>query len=471
MSRHIDIGMLVGEARLVALTRDIGIFLGRMAREEIRPPPDALATVRTGFTDCLAVLVAGWDEPSVRVVCRTAGLPDAASWEAALRLSPPAAGLVLGTAAHVLDYDDTGLNGHPSAVLVPAVLAEAQATGAGGAAMAAAYVAGYEIWASLIERDPDLHHIKGWHPSAVFGAMAATAAAAVLRGLDAATASHAIGIAASLAGGLTANFGSMTKSFQLGRAIASGLEAVRYAQAGLTSAADAIEHECGFLRAFSPRGAADTASPIRLGESWRILRSGVNIKLWPMCYAAHRLIDATIGLCRAHPLAPEAVASIEVELGVAQARMLREHAPRTPLEAKFSAEFAVAAAIVAGACGTAQLTAEFLARPALRELFAKLRIGVREGANPDEPTLSPADRVRLVLRDGTVLDSGPVALPPGHFRRPATAAALREKFDDCTAGRLSPAAASRLFEACQRIERLGGVADLLAAPAEAAKAA
>jgi 2-methylcitrate dehydratase PrpD len=455
----------------VALTRDIGIFLAAMARGDLRPPQDTLATVRTGFTDCLAVLVAGWDEPAVRVVRGVAGLPGSAAWQDALRLPPPAAGLVLGTSAHVLDYDDTGLNGHPSAVLVPAVLAEAQSTGADGAAMAAAYVAGYEIWAALIGRDPDLHHIKGWHPSAVFGAMAATAASAVLRRLDAATAAHAIGIAASLAGGLTANFGSMTKSFQLGRAIASGLEAVRYAQAGLTSAADAIEHECGFLRAFSPRGAADIASPIRLGEQWRILRSGVNVKLWPMCYAAHRLIDATMGLCRAHTVPPEAVAAIEVELGVAQARMLREHAPRLPLEAKFSAEFAVAAVIVAGGCGTAQLTTDFLARPALRDLFTKMRITVREGANPDEPTLSPADTVRLVLRDGTVLDSGPVALPPGHFKRPATPAALREKFDDCTTGRMSPAAADLLFEACQHIEVLGSVADLLVAPAEAAKAA
>ena len=82
--------------------------------------------------------------------------------------------------------------------------------------MIAAYVAGYEVWAELIARDQDQHHRKGWHPSAVFGPVAAAAAAAVLRRLDAARASHAVGIAASLAGGVVANFGSMTKSFQVG---------------------------------------------------------------------------------------------------------------------------------------------------------------------------------------------------------------------------------------------------------------
>ncbi len=445
----------------MGLTSDIGIFLAAMASGGRAPPPPALATVRTGFTDCMAVLVAGWDQPPVRIVRRVAGLHEGAGWEAALHLSAPLAATALGAAAHVLDYDDTGLNGHPSAVLVPAILAEAAATGADGAAMAAAYVAGYEIWASLIEREPDLHHVKGWHPSAVFGTLAAAAAGAVLRRLDAATAAHAIGIAASLAGGLTANFGSMTKSFQLGRALATGLDAVRFAQAGLTSAPDAIEHESGFLRAFSPRGRVDVASPLRLGEAWRILRSGVNVKLWPMCYAAHRLIDAAQKLRAGREIAPEDVATIEIETGIAQARMLREHAPRTSLEAKFSAEFAVAAVLVAGDCGTGQLSAAFLDRPDLRALFAQTRIVPQDGQNPDEPTLAPSDRVRLTLRSGEVLDSGPIELPPGHFRRPATAAALRRKFDDCTAGHLTEAAAVRLFDACQRIDRLPGIAALL----------
>jgi hypothetical protein len=69
--------------------------------------------------------------------------------------------------------------------------------------------------------------------------------------------------------------------------------------------------------------------------------------------------------------------------------------------------------------------------------------------------------VWLFLTNGDVLDSGPVALPPGHFKRPASAAALRRKFDECTAGRLAGSAAAQLFEACQRIDRLRGIDDLL----------
>ena len=101
-----------------------------------------------------------------------------------IRAAPPSA-LVYGVAAHALDYDDTALSGHPSAILVPAILAEANVTGADGRAMITAYAAGYEVWADPIRRDQNQHHRKGWHPSAMFGTIAAACASAVLRKLDA----------------------------------------------------------------------------------------------------------------------------------------------------------------------------------------------------------------------------------------------------------------------------------------------
>ena len=99
----------------------------------------------------------------------------------------------------------------------------ASACGASGAELIAAYVAGYETWGELASRDADKHHGKGWHPSAVFGAVAAAAAGARLAKLDAARTTHALAAAASMAGGLTANFGSMMKPLQVARAAQSGL--------------------------------------------------------------------------------------------------------------------------------------------------------------------------------------------------------------------------------------------------------
>jgi 2-methylcitrate dehydratase PrpD len=447
----------------MGLTQEIGAFLGGMRAGRV--PDAARATIRTGFTDCLGVATAGWRDAAPSLLRGMLPGCDETDWTRFLATSPAAApdvGQVLGTAAHALDYDDVALNGHPSAVLVPAVLAEARATGADGAAMEAAYLAGYEVWAELVARDADLHHARGWHPSAVFGTLASAAASAVLRGQGAATAARAIGIAASMASGLVANFGSMTKPYQLGRAVRSGLEATRLAEAGLTSAADAIEHPSGFLAAFSPKSAVDRTSPAKLGTEWRMLARGLNVKLYPMCYATHRVLDAMGDLCRTHDIVPARIATVEIEIGATQAAMLRNHAPRTPAEAKFSAEFAVAAMAVARRCGLTEMDPGFVLRPDVQAMFPKVSIATLDGRDPDETSLSPFDRVRITMADGSVLDSGPVTHPRGNLRRPASATELRGKFDDCArAGGMAPDRAGKIFARGQTLGALPNVAALV----------
>jgi 2-methylcitrate dehydratase PrpD len=437
------------------LTRDIGRFLADIRYERL--PQQAIPIVCTGFTDCVGVLIAGLRQPATAAVARAFGIPlDIAAMArfAGPAASAPERALLFGTAAHALDYDDTALSGHPSAVLVPAILAEADEVGADGPAMVVAYAAGYEVWADLISRDRDQHHRKGWHPSAVFGAVAAAGASAVLRKLNSDEASRAVGIAASLAGGVAANFGSMTKPYQVGRAAQSGLVATRLAQAGLTSSDDAIEHDLGFLCAVSPHGAVDTRSAARLGIEWRILRIGLNIKLYPMCYATHRGIDAMLDLCSAHHLRAADIASVDVELGEAQAAMLRNHRPQNSLDAKFSLEFALAAAAVAGRCTMWELSDSFVQRPEVQGFFSKVRVTTLAEKDIDEPAFSPFERVHVVLRDGRRITSDPIQHPRGHFRRPLDRAGLWQKFEDCAAPVLPPNQSRHLFETLQALPHL-----------------
>jgi aconitate decarboxylase len=340
---------------------------------------------------------------------------------------------------------------------VPAILAEAQATRANGRDMIAAYVAGYEVWAELISRDQDQHHRKGWHPSAVFGPLAAASAVAVLKRLSAEQASQAVAIAASLAGGGVGNFGSMTKPFQLGRAAQSGLLAARLAEAGLTAAPDAIEHEAGFLAAISPRGRVDRESPTKFGAEWRILRHGLNLKLYPMCYGTHRILDGIRELRTVHGFAAPEIAAIEVQLGDAEATMLRNHRPRAPLEAKFSAEFAVAAMAIAGQCGSAELSEAFIGRDDVQDLMTRVSIKRVAGQNPDEPSHAPYNQVTVSLRDGASVTSGPIAHAVGNFRRPAPAEALWRKFEECAAENIGAAAARHLFHTLSELDRLASV--------------
>jgi 2-methylcitrate dehydratase PrpD len=440
----------------MGLTAEIGAFLADMRRMPL--PPETLEPVRAGFTDCIAVMIAGRDEPVSRIVAASVGAAVHSDRVLLDGIAAPDAALSYGTAAHALDYDDTGLSGHPSAVLVPAILAEAVETGASGESMARAYIAGYEVWGELIGRDKDQHHLKGWHPSATFGTIAAAAASAVLRGFDANTAATAVGVSASMAGGIVANFGTMTKPFQVGRAAQSGLQAARLAEAGFTAAPDAFEHKLGFLRAISPNRDVDIESPALLGREWRILEHGVNIKLYPVCYGAHRILDAMVDVMRGNALAADDITAVEAEMGETQAAILRNQRPQSALDAKFSAQFAMAAAAIAGRCGLSEVSDDFVQRPDVQAFLPKVSVTPILEKSEAEPAHSPFDRVRVTLRDNRAIASEPVVYPRGHFKNPVGADALWGKFADCVDG--APLDAKRLFDRLQSVDRLASVSHL-----------
>jgi 2-methylcitrate dehydratase PrpD len=444
------------------LTGRLAAFVAQPGFDHI--PDEAIRIVRSGFIDAIGTMLAGHGEPVTVLVhghvrAKRSTLAEAKLLLGEERAGAPEAALVNGVAAHALDYDDVALAGHPSTVLVPAVLAEGEATGASGLAAMRAYLIGYEVWAELLGREVDAHHTKGWHPTGVFGTVAAAAAAAHLLGLDAGRSRHALAIAASLAAGLTANFGTMTKPFHAGRAAANGIEAARLARAGMTAAPDALEHAGGFLAALSPRGNVDRARPPAVGRELSILEQGLSIKKYPMCYATHRVIDGVLDLARVNRVAAADVERVEATIGSAQAGMLRNHAPVTGLEAKFSLEFAVAAALVAGRVELSELTDEFVRRPAVREAMSRLSIATTETHCPLEPVFAFTDRVVLKLKDGRSLDSGEIRFARGNAKLPLRDEELRAKFMDCarTAAHVDAAA---LFERLARLERLAGVSEL-----------
>jgi len=454
---------MTGDRSSQGLTTQLAAFVAQPGLERV--PDEAIRIVRSGFIDTIATMLAGRDEPVTRLVREHVRAKRSSLAEASLLLGGERAGatdaaLVNGVAAHALDYDDVALAGHPSTVLVPAVLAEGEATGGSGLAAMRAYLVGYEVWAELIGREADAHHTKGWHPTGVFGTVAAAAAAANLRGLDAGVSRHALGIAASLASGLTANFGTMTKPLHAGRAAANGIEAVRLAQAGLTAAPDALEHAGGFLAALSPAGKVDRTRPAAgLGERLAILESGLSIKKYPMCYATHRVIDGVLDLARTHGIDASSVARVEATIGTTQAGMLRNHAPVTALEAKFSLEFAVAAALTAGKVGLSELTDEFVNRPVVRDTMGKLSLATTQARCPVEPAFAFSDRVALKLADGRTLDSGEIRFARGNAKLPLRDDDLRAKFMDCAAAARVPGAAA-WFEHLTRLERLPAVGQL-----------
>jgi 2-methylcitrate dehydratase PrpD len=394
-------------------------------------PATALSIARRGITDCVGVMIAGSTEPVVALTTQTLGLHGTGSRliPGGARCNAATAALINGIAGHVLDYDDVSMDGHPSAVLVPALLAEAEALNATGDKLLAAYVAGYETWGLLWGAAAAPLHSLGRHPSSSFGPLAAAAACAHLRGLNATQTAHALGLAAAQAGGLIANFGSMAKSFQVGRAAEAGLLAARLAAAGLTASSHVIEDSAGFLAVFS--GAApQTPTPPGFGDpNWWILDEALDIKLYPVCYATHRIVDCALQLVRdAAPDSAE-ISKITIRLGRLQSKILHSARPQTVLEAKFSPEFATAAVLLAGRVSAHELTQDFVTRPDVQALIHKTTRDLDEeiGAAP----FSPFDQTTLHLQNGTIITSAAVQNAAGSRYNPPDEATARQKFTDC----------------------------------------
>lgn len=433
------------------LTAELGRFVAALPGRTL--PAEAVATLRRGIADTVGVSFASAAEP---VLGHARSMIAASSQgEARLWTEPAAAGFASSAdaaffnavAGHALDFDDTGLDGHPSVVIAPVVLAEAERLGAHWSDVETAYAAGYETWAELVGRDEDKHHGKGWHPTAVFGAVACAAASACLRGLDAARASHALGIAASMSAGLVANFGSMTKPLQVGLAARNGIVAAQLAERGFTASPDALESPRGFLAALSPRGRVRLEGPVLAGEPWQLLRQGLNVKRYPVCYATHRIIDAALEL---HARLGDRVKDIEdvhARIGRLQAAMLRASRPDNALDAKFSAEFTIACALLRGHVDLQDLTDAGVNEPAVQALLRRVRVEVMEAVDAEEPLFSPEDRLTVRLVDGSSVEAEPVHRALGHASRPISSEALREKFISCARVSLQADAAEAWWKA------------------------
>ncbi len=178
---------------------------------------------------------------------------------------------------------------------------------------------------------------------------------------------------------------------------------------------------------------------------------------------------STRSACSTHSRA-DAVDSVEVTIGQAQAAMLRNHRPSTGLEAKFSMEFAIASALTARWAGLSELTDDFVRREAVQSLLPRVTLKVIDSVAEDDAAFAAYDQVRVRLTDGRELASPEIRFARGHWSLPLSRDELWTKFKDCTAGALAAGAAAALFEALQAIETVATISDLRRQPASRARA-
>ncbi|GAA4333272.1 MmgE/PrpD family protein [Pigmentiphaga soli] len=406
-----------------------------------RAAPSARHAVRRAVLDTVAVAAAAAGEPVaaaiVGLVRGRAGAGAAQVWSAPWRVDEEGAALANGTLAHALDYDDvaTPMRGHPSACLVPALMALGQPRGRTLEQLAVSYVAGFEVACTLGRAVMPAQYPRGWHTTATIGMLGAAAACAHLLGLDAGRTAHALGIAVSHASGTLENFGTMCKPLHAGHAAAAAVRCALLAEAGFTASPTALDGRQGYLALYGGPPTLNGALA-RLGrEPPAILETGIEIKKYPMCYAAHRALDGVLALRAEHGLALEDVARAEIAGSPRSFIPLVCPRPRAGLDARFSMPYAIAAALRDGAIRLGSFTDAAVLRPEIQDFME--RVDVREAEGPDTPRWTG---VALVLRDGRRLERRVERLRGG-LGQPLADAELVEKARDCFEYGGAPAAA------------------------------
>jgi 2-methylcitrate dehydratase PrpD len=247
----------------------------------------------------------------------------------------------------------------------------------------------------------------------------------------------------------------MVKPMHAGKAAADGIYAARFAAAGVEATSDAIEHAQGFLAALSPAGDFDVAAPPRLPpETWQLQTQGLSIKQYPVCYRAHRAIDAMLGVLRKHTVGAEDVAEIRVSFSKSHLVILKNHTPTTAIAAKFSIEFALACSLIRRCVSLGDLSDNFVKSRRVRDLMAKVVIDIDPVEAAGTSGYAPFDTVQLRLADGSVLKSDEVRHARGDAQAPLSADELWVKFADCVAWSKLKLDGKRLFDQLQRLEML-----------------
>jgi 2-methylcitrate dehydratase PrpD len=428
----------------------------------------ALAASAAGLADGVTDLVVGTGGRAEASVVGTAGRYPAAQ-----------AALVNGTLVHGLDFDDTHLPSiiHPSASIVPAVLAVGEATGATGNDLVAAAAVGIEVtvrtgMGGYLPDGENVFFERGWHATSICGALGAAAAAGRLLGLDAAGIGHAIAIAASFSGGLLESnrSGGTVKRLHCGWAAHAGVNAAQLAARGYTGPASVLEGRFGFYEAYLGGRFDPEAVTAGLGERWEL--PGIFFKPYPANHYTHAGIDAALAIReRDHP-ALDRIVRIELGSSASALRTIGEPraekiAPRSGYHAQFSGPFTVATALVGGG-GLGVWFDDFTDERARDERVLRLARLVETFVDPEADALFPRGFgafVRVHLDDGRVLEERVMANRGGP-ERPLSEAELRHKYMLNATRRISPSAATRIAEVVARLSHEGaGAAARLMEPA------
>jgi 2-methylcitrate dehydratase PrpD len=441
-------------------------------------PHDAAEKAKRTALDCIGAALAGVSEPVSQTVTgyikKLGGTAQASVFGAGVKVSVADAALANGCIAHALDYDDCGVKiGHPSVLVLPAVLSLGEHLGASGKDILTAYIVGLEVEGKLaLHADFKLMQARLNHQT-WYGSIGAAAACAKLLKLDVEKTRMALGIAANFACGLSANHGSMTGAMAAGNACRNGVTAALMAQAGIIANPNIIETQNGFYDTLVGVGHYDAERMADgLGKPLYLESPGIGLKKYPSCYHTHRALDGVFQLLEEHRLSDKDIAEVDVGTSDRAMRVLAFTEPATPYQAKYSMPYCIAAALVDHRVNLETFTSHKFEDPNMIETRKKVRLSFPDvpiwpglaDVGPD--TEFVGNPVTIRMKDGRNYNAR-VDIPRGDPGAPLTDDEVLAKYRDCGREQLDRRDIERsvgLIMELERVENIQTVVTTLNSP-------
>ncbi len=455
------------------LTRYVAEFIVNTTYPQI--PEEVIELGKKSILDGFGLALAGSRAGSgklTRTYLESLGLchPEATVAGSATKVPARFAAYANGIGIHADDYDDTqlaaapdrvyGLLTHPTAPVLPAALAAAEAAGASGRDLALAYHLGVEVECKIADAISPRHYEDGFHSTGTCGVFGAAAAAAKLRKLELGPALCALGIAGSEAAGLRINFGTMTKPFHAGRAAEGGIVAADLAALGWTATDEILEAPTGFFRAAG--GGYDLGAILhKLGNPWTFASPGVSIKPFPSGSLTHPGMTELLRLIRENKITAGQVERLDVGTNPYMPSALIYHQPEIGLQGKFSMEYCLALALLYGKATLGDFTNQAVRRPEVQAMVKRVHFYVSpelEKAGYDKMTTI----LDIHLRDGRTI-SGRADFAKGSPANPMSFDEVVAKFRDNAAYARWPATKTQgIIDAVRKLEEVPDVRTLAA---------
>jgi 2-methylcitrate dehydratase PrpD len=268
----------------------------------------------------------------------------------------------------------------------------------------------------------------------------------------------ALGITASMASGVVANFGTMTKPLHVGLGARNGVLAAKLAEGGFTANAKAIEGTMGFYQVLH-EGTRIHEEPIEeIGRSYALLSDGLRIKPYPCGGLTHQVIDSVLEFRAKHGLTPEMIEAVDVDVVKHTFDRIVFRVPQTSIQGKFCMPYLVARAIIDGKVGIDTFTDTAVRDPNVLKFAERVRMHLDTNLKRTDLGGRPC-RVTIRLKNGQTY-SREAEHAKGGPEFPMTEAELNEKFFECAKHAIPAQLAQQALDEIGKLERLDNIRSL-----------